>query len=303
MSESKLLQLSVGIPAHNEQHNIASLLRSILSQESLSYELLEVLVFCDGCTDQTAQQASTVADARIVVVNDGKRLGKVARCNEMFVQMRGNLFLQLDGDVALGGSHVLEALVNEYVQSQADIVCANLKPLPPRTFVERLANWGIGVWTDILDQLGPNKTMVHHCIGRARLFSKKFCTEFVFPPESNPVEDVYSYYRAVQMGMHVSYANAAVVRYRLPDSLTDYVKQMHRFLQTAQSIETMFDHKLISRHDQISLKIKLAAFLRHFFRAPLKALGYLFLQLFAHSTVGLAKQKIFWDTVESTKRV
>ena len=50
-------KISFVIPAHNEEANIANLLNNLLVQTGSSFTLEKIIVFCDGCTDKTADTA------------------------------------------------------------------------------------------------------------------------------------------------------------------------------------------------------------------------------------------------------
>ena len=54
------VKVSVGIPVFNEANNIASVIQDILRQQQDGWELVEVLVYNDGSTDATVEQAKTV---------------------------------------------------------------------------------------------------------------------------------------------------------------------------------------------------------------------------------------------------
>ena len=53
--------VTIGIPAHNEEANIANMLNSVISQEQKSFFLEKIIVALDGCTDNTESEAREFA--------------------------------------------------------------------------------------------------------------------------------------------------------------------------------------------------------------------------------------------------
>ncbi|MBL8047574.1 MAG: glycosyltransferase family 2 protein [Chthonomonas sp.] len=56
------MRVAVIIPAYNEEHRIANVLRPITAA-ALPHE---ILVVCDGCTDRTAEVAATFPEVRVI---------------------------------------------------------------------------------------------------------------------------------------------------------------------------------------------------------------------------------------------
>ncbi len=98
-------QVSVLIPARNEEKNVASLINDLLIHD---YQNIEILVFNDQSTDKTAEivKEFTEKDSRVKLINsDGLPegwLGKNYACHSMAKLAKGRYLLFLDADVRIG---------------------------------------------------------------------------------------------------------------------------------------------------------------------------------------------------------
>src|SRR5688572_21677183 len=109
----KKLTVSIGIPAHNEEGNIAQLLDTIIKQRQNSYILEQIYVACDGCTDKTAKIVSKYAKRYkfIKLIDDKKRLGKAERLNTMYQLNKSDFILIFDADLLLDTNNEIELMV------------------------------------------------------------------------------------------------------------------------------------------------------------------------------------------------
>ena len=113
--------LTIGIPAHNEGGNIGLLLDSILRQKHTSYSLRKIIVACDGCTDNTASVVRSYSNRfknKIMVINDGNRLGKAMRLNQIYKKADTDLLLTLDADVVMATDMEVEKMVQKMNRSR-----------------------------------------------------------------------------------------------------------------------------------------------------------------------------------------
>lgn len=87
--------VSVVIAIHNEGRTIARKLQSLLSLQHQEC-LVEILVGCDGSTDDSAAQVRSCTDPRVRVIEFNERRGKPSVLNDLIPQCRGNLVLLTD---------------------------------------------------------------------------------------------------------------------------------------------------------------------------------------------------------------
>jgi len=105
--------VSILIPARNEENNIGKLLTDL---SSFDYNPLEILVYNDHSTDQTAEiiQHLAVTNHAIKLIN-GKEpgkdwLGKNFACHQLALEARGDFFLFLDADVRVKNGLIEKSL-------------------------------------------------------------------------------------------------------------------------------------------------------------------------------------------------
>ncbi len=105
--------VSVLIPARNEEKNIAALIDSIIN---LEYKNIEVLVFDDQSTDNTADIVTgySKTDPRIRLIRSdglpGGWLGKNFACHSLAKEAKGDFFLFVDADVRLEKKIITDAV-------------------------------------------------------------------------------------------------------------------------------------------------------------------------------------------------
>jgi len=97
--------VSVVIPAFNEEDNVSSVLHAthkVLKRMGLSYE---IVVVNDGSTDRTAEVAG---ECGVVLVNNGRNMGKGDSLKAGFLRAKGRFIVTMDAD----GSHQPDDIPN-----------------------------------------------------------------------------------------------------------------------------------------------------------------------------------------------
>jgi glycosyltransferase involved in cell wall biosynthesis len=94
--------LSILIPAHNEQDNLAQLINEILRlmPQVMAVSAYEIIVIDDGSTDSTVAEILPLMDggAPLRLIAHGRRAGKSAALKTGFTAANGRWVLTLDGD-------------------------------------------------------------------------------------------------------------------------------------------------------------------------------------------------------------
>ncbi len=107
--------VSILVPARNEEGNIMPLISSLQKQE---YQNLEILIFDDQSTDNTAQLIKNAAqnDNRIKYYSTGFLpegwLGKNYACHMLSEKAKGSYFLFLDADVIIGNHAIRDSIAS-----------------------------------------------------------------------------------------------------------------------------------------------------------------------------------------------
>ncbi len=85
--------VSVVIAAYNERRNIGRRIRNLL-ESSYPADRMEIIVVCDGCTDETAKIAAEYDG--VVVIELERRLGKASAINTGVARARGDIIVFAD---------------------------------------------------------------------------------------------------------------------------------------------------------------------------------------------------------------
>lgn len=305
MAMEKQPTVSIGIPAYNEGENIKALLLTLLSQQSPNFELLEITVASDNSSDNTVTEVKSIGDSRIKVIEGTDRKGKMARFNELADAFGGDLFLQFDADVKIEDPLLISKLVSAYSQDPTlGLICGDHAPLKPNTYVERLAHFGAVTWANAVTMLG-DKGDRYHCFGHIRMFSRNFLLKFRYPTDLTLSEDVYSYYYAKANGYKTKFVSDAIVYFRLPTTVGDYVKQITRFISSDDKLRDAFGAELVTELNTMTDAIRLKALKQQIFRTrPDIFISYILLQLYTrHAAKTAHTNKAIWDIAKSTKKL
>ncbi len=296
-----MIRVSVGIPTYNEQSNIKDLLVALLSQKQEGFELCEIIVLDDCSTDNTIVEAMSVSDQRIIVKKADMRGGKSPRFRDLCKMFNGDLLVQFDADVRLANDNILSALVLTQQKERADLVCANISALPPRTYIENLSYFGNQIWWgNVKDALGEN-AIVYRCQGRGRLFTRNFLSKFELPNTSG--EDVFSFFYAVTNGYKVSFSKEALLYFRLPSTWQDYWRQSKRFIVGESILMKYFKKEVVDKYYRPTTRpVKLKALWKSILEySPLVSIGHISTQAAAHYFATAGDAKFIWADVPSTK--
>ncbi len=176
--------LSIGIPAHNEGGNIGLLLDSILRQKHETYSLKKIIVACDGCTDNTASVVKSYSNRfnnKIVLVNDGNRLGKAMRLNQIYKKADTDLLLTLDADVVLATDMELEKMVQKMnINKRTVVVGARFCPVPQKSIWGKMSIISYKSFEDAAMKL-ENGNNFYTLVGAASLIRRSLYKSFLFP--------------------------------------------------------------------------------------------------------------------------
>jgi cellulose synthase/poly-beta-1,6-N-acetylglucosamine synthase-like glycosyltransferase len=117
--------VSIIVPCHNEAAVIERKVRDCLAQAGPD-EPVEVLVGCDGCTDNTAELARRVDDPRVRVFESPERLGKSAVMAECVQIANGDILLFTDADAVMRPGSVKQ-LVRWFADPRVGVVSGAVK--------------------------------------------------------------------------------------------------------------------------------------------------------------------------------
>ena len=274
----KKTTVSVGIPAFNEEANIAYLLRALLADSSKGVSLKEVIIVSDGSTDASVVRARSVNDRRIKIINRKQRLGIVATQNELLRHVQGDILVMLDADVIPVQSDFLDRITEPIRRNRnIGLVGAATIPLRPQTVFERVITNSHYMKQYIYKQINGGHN-VYLCHGRARAFAKALYEKLHWV--NNCPEDAYSYFACITRGFKFSYTIKAGVYFRSPQILEGHVKQSTRFVAGIKKIKKIFGIELAQKEYKIPRLLFMRSLIKYLWRNPFSTPAYLLLTLY-----------------------
>src|SRR3989344_782711 len=130
--------LTVGIAAYNEEKNIDHLLKSILRQRQEIFSLEQIIVACDGCTDNTVSIVQKFVKKYnfIKLLNESERIGKSLALNKIYTLASSDFLLTFDADVLLDRNIEIELMVKVINNHpQVDLVGGRFIPIEQKNIM------------------------------------------------------------------------------------------------------------------------------------------------------------------------
>jgi glycosyltransferase involved in cell wall biosynthesis len=297
------LTVSVGIPAHNEERNIGKLLGQIFDQKATKYKLQEVIVVCDGCTDNTAEIVSSIAKKHkeVRLLDDGKRQGKASRINYLYKNHLSDILICVDADIQLGSKLVFEEIVTTFLEGKADgLVGCNDKPHSARNFFESVVVSWIKNWQRTTRPLYGYDNP-HNCHGCIYGISKRL-SRAINIPASVAAEDHYIYYKSKELGFSFAFSPQAIVYFRAPKTYRDFLNQSTRFGNSGADVSKIFEN--LAAEYEITANVRFKEYLRSAIHEPIRFPLALVLQLAVKLNSYISVNNYshgIWTTVKSSK--
>jgi glycosyltransferase involved in cell wall biosynthesis len=298
----KLMTITIGIPAYNEEANIGHLLMSLKSQKLSGLVIDKIIVNSDGSNDETAKIVKSFNSPNIVLLDDGKRKGQSARQNEIIMCAKTDILVLLNADIKLSGEDYIQLLC-EPIRSGADLVSSNVQPMPPKGFIEKTLKVSYDYKEEIFESIDKGNN-IYTCKGAARSMSTRFYSNFRF--DKSVGEDAYTYLYAKHNNLRYFYQPKCTAFIRLPNNVSDYLKQSTRFLDSKARFVNEFGIDFVNRQYSVPKKVILKVLLKNLIRQPLLMGTYLV--FFALSSIKLKtrtrqEKGDVWEIAKSSKKL
>lgn len=296
------ITVSVGISAYNEEKNISNVLKDVLAQKQQGWKLQEILVYSDGSSDNTVKNAQSVKSPFIKVIEDKSRKGKTARIQELFRAVKGDILIMFDADIKIPTQNVITDLVKAFWKDSLLMLAGgNPKPFPPKNFFQRGVYATFKVFYESRIQI-RNGDNLFACIGQCLAIRNKFAKEIRFPKIKN--EDTYLYFSCKIKGYKFGFVQTAVVYYKLPDTLSDYISQVFR--SNPEAVQQNFPRyfgKLVFEEFNRGTRFYLRNVLKVFFSDPLPVTYIIIINLTCKPFFRFfsKSQDMTWNAIRSTK--
>lgn len=174
--------LTVGIPAYNEERNIANLVGSIIKQTSIKFELKQILVVCDGCTDKTVSIVKKLAKKykNIRLIERSIRSGKAAALNLIYEKSNTDFLMTIDADVAFIGNKNIDLLISTMLNNpQLNLTGPRHIPAPSKTIFGNFARVSYQSFEDAFLKINQGNNF--YAVMTVEMMKKSFYKSFVFP--------------------------------------------------------------------------------------------------------------------------
>lgn len=269
------LTVSIGIPAYNEAQNIRELLVTLLRARRETFVLKEILVVCDGCTDDTVKLVRSLQNPLIRLIEHTHRRGQQVRQNEILRLFEGEVLVLLEADTLPETPETIDALVAPFLEATPSLglVVGSVTRLKTRYFLEEVLNFGSNLKGSLFAEWrgGDNIYICHGHAGRA--LSRRF-TEKLFWPGEVP-EDAYMYLSLKESGFSLQRVPRALFLARNVGSISDRKRQVEKFLSGKKALLQFFPADMLNREYTLPKSLLLEHILRSFLRSPILTILYI----------------------------
>lgn len=264
--------VTIGIPAYNEEANIAFLLTTLINQRETGFKIQKIIVVSDGSTDTTNTLVEKVNDPRVKLLRNATRIGLNQTQNRIVSLAKSDILVLLDADILPNGPQFLQELITPLLKKHVDLVSADLLSLRLQPLYGRILANAYEMKRYLYTHL-PHQPNVYLCHGSVRAFSRRLYRAIRWP-EDVP-EDSYSYLYAITHGFHFQYNPRAQVFFQTPLTFSDHLKQHLRFTKGIFQLGHYFDANLIARSYYIPIADMMTAIIKYLLIKPFSIPCYL----------------------------
>jgi biofilm PGA synthesis N-glycosyltransferase PgaC len=215
---TRLLNVSLGIMAYNEEANIGQLLQAVLNQRFLTASLKEIFVVASGCTDRTEHivQGFSKKDQRIKLLVQGQREGKASAINLFFSQASADIYILESADT-VPEEGTLEKLIAPFADKKVGMTGAH--PVPINT-----SDTFTGFAVNMMWSLHHKIALITPKLGELVAF-RSFVRKI---PHDTAVDEASIEAIVKRADYELRYVPEAIVRNKGPENVKDFLKQRRR---------------------------------------------------------------------------
>lgn len=287
------------IPCYNEGRNPIELAATLRTVSELS------MVFCDdgseGASADALEELSRIDPARVRVVRGGVRRGKVATLLDAMRTLDPSIerVVFVDSDVQVPAATV-RAAIDEL--ERADLVLINAMALEhPRTFWEWGAIFSANRHARLRDAHFDRYPAL--CTnGRLLGMSRRLIEAILRSDVPRHTEDSHFMLVALANGYTYSYLRDAMLYFRAPDTLEDYLRQTNRFSEGRALLRERWSEEQLHRWYDPRPRDLLTSSIVQALHDPFGAFAFAVMiaaKLLQRS--GARSQQAAWATSSSTK--
>ncbi len=275
-TNNKKIQVSIGIPAYNEEANILDLLKCLKNQIERDAKIGEIVIFTDGGDDNTIGLIKGFKDKRIKLVEGKDRKGQQFRQNQILRMFKGDVVVILEADILPVNNFTINNLVKPYKiykPNSFDMVIGSPVVVKPVGFFERILAFGYKMKFKIFAEWkGGNN--VYTCGGHSmKALSKRFARKLSWP--NDVPEDAYTYLYLKNLDYKLYREPSANAYMRNVTTIGDRLKQTRKFISGKKSLYKHFSKKNVDAEYGIPIQLIIKHVAIEFIKHPLMLLLYL----------------------------
>lgn len=304
--------LSVGIPAYNEEGNIALIIKSILSQEQKSFTLERLYIVADGCTDLTVNIVKNLAkkNKKIVLIARSIRSGKVEALNKIYKINKSDFILTIDADLVFVKKNDLENMVKVLRDEPLlNFVGPRHIPVKPKTIMGMFAYYSYLSFEDAF--LKINNTDNFYAVMGAYLLRKDFSKSLKYPKYAQ-ADQVILYAMATRKSRYspfgrkggFKFVRDAQVLFRTVSTFSDWRLLGVRSVISDKSNTVSYFGDEILKEYYMPRRLYAYSLVKWFFKNPFYTIGSILMNIYIRRFPLRTKmpKKGLWETTKSSKK-
>lgn len=286
---NKILKVSIGIPAYNEERNILHLMKTLSDQREECISIEEILVYTDGSVDGTVNLLKSLKDPRIKLIIGKSRKGQQFRQNQILKIFSGDVIVLLEADILLTDVNTIEELVKPFINKRKKLGMVIGMPIviKPKCFFEKILSHGYKMKFRIFADWKDGKN-VYSCGGHSmKALSRKFSQGLKWP--NDVPEDAYTYLLLTQLGFSLSRQITAKAYMRNVTNLNDRIRQVEKFITGKKALLKYFPEDFIKREYSLPRLLVIKNISIELFKNPIFTILYVFEVIFNRFLTSRAK--------------
>ena len=291
------ISVSIGIMAHNEEHNIGLLLDGLSAQKLKNVSVKEIIVISSGSTDETNAivQDCCVKNPKLKLIVEPKRSGKSHAVNIFLKKAACDVVVLLNADLNLT-KNVLEKLVSPLTQKT--IGMTGCHPVPVNDASMFMGFAGHLLW-DLHHQISLREPKMGEMIAFKKIFKKI--------PELSAVDEANIEPLIRGQGYKAVYVPDAVVHNKSPETIREFVaRRRHIYAgHLATRYEYSYEVSTLSNIKMLVLVLKNIQFsTAYLFWTPCVIMLELYSRFLGYlDYVFKLKNHTVWERTPSTKKL
>ena len=218
------------------------------------------------------------------------------------IKDNNDVVILLNDDIKINDMSLINKLLSPFTNNQnIGLVSGNVRPIPGNTFIEKAIESSFHAYDKVkYDLKGGNNE--YTCDGKILALSKDFINTIEFTSDKRMGNvDAYLYFSCLKYKYMYKHIKDAVVYYKNPDSLRDYLKWFSRNNSNRFLLENEFGN-LVDQEYKLP-KILILYKIHQFLKNPLGSLFIVITGLYIRVLTKKSSENFdpLWESLNSTK--